>query len=169
MCWGQHVGRCKLPAWLLLLKTAWVLTTAPLMWVAIFLLKQRGRKNFMSASSSPLCKTKSCNLIGWLKKYLWAYLHPVKPVSVLRLCSSWLIVRTVRWPHLGYVVILWLNLEPLRDLGVSPLWQGDVPSLCLWGVLASQAETVPGWESPGRDEEQFPKLVCTACHGKKAL
>lgn len=44
----------------------------------------------------------------------------------------------------------------MQILGLIPaLKGGHMPSVFWGGVLASQAESVPGWESLGRDEEQF--------------
>lgn len=70
------------------------------------------------------------------------------------------------WCHSGHVIVLRLNNQPRGDPGVGLFGGGDMPSLCFGGVLASQADSVPGWESLGRHEEQFLKLMCIGYNGK---
>lgn len=145
MLGSAYIGQCRLTgsAWLLLRKTAWVLTPSPLMWVAIFpiFMKQRSHENFMSVSSLPLCeKIAVIWSVGW--KTICEHIHtPLSLCLCLRLCSSWLIICPVRWPHLGQVIILRLNFEPLGEPGVSPLQRGR----CAFSVFLGS----PG--KPGRN------------------
>lgn len=70
------------------------------------------------------------------------------------------------WCHLGHVIVLRLNNQPGGDPGVDLFRGRHAFSVVLGGVLASQAESVPEWESLGRDEEQFPKLMGIGFNGK---
>lgn len=72
------------------------------------------------------------------------------------------------WCHLSHVIVLRLNNQPHGGPGIG-LFEGGCLLCVFRGVRTSQAESVPGWDSLGRDEKQFSKLMCIGLMANEVL